>query len=389
MPVGPDIVAAIAERLAEHAGLELPTWLVEARVASRVAALEITPANYVALVRSPRGTSELDRLIEAVRVGESRLFRHRGQIGALVNDVVPALRASGKRSLKIWSAGCSTGEEPYTLAAVLARALAGTSISISILATDVSADALEIARGGRYSASAQAHIPEGWRDAFVIGDDGVSVRPEVGALVTFERANLLEGSAPRGFDIVWCRNVLIYFTPAARQQVIDRLVGATVPGGYVFVGYSESLREIAELRPVRGGEAVYYVRAERAPARGPTRERAEGRVERRFEPASELTPPPTRIPLAPPPDDLLVLDGQPNARDVAAAVSARLAIVGLRRLVIDLDPAQLLDDEIAPILARARAAARAANVELVLKATRSGTRRWLARHALDRQEEQP
>lgn len=382
MPIGADIVAAISKRLAAHAGLELPAWLVEARVTSRIAALAVSPPSYVALISSPRGVNELDRLIEAVRTGESRLFRHAGQIAALVDDVVPALRARGKRAVKVWSAGCSTGEEPYTLAAVLGRALPGTEVSI--LATDVSADALAVARGGRYPMSAYADIPDEWRDAFVVDDDAVCVRPEVAELVTFERANLLDGTAHRGFDIVWCRNVLIYFTDSARQQVIDRLVAATVIGGYVFAGYSESLREVAQLEAVRGGEAVYYVRSERVPARASSRELPlDSRTARDLEIPSELTPRPALTASAPPHDELLVLDLRPTARDVASAVSTRLAIVGLRRLVIDLDPAELLDDDIAPTLARARAAARAAGVELVLKATRAGTRRWLVRNALD------
>jgi hypothetical protein len=177
--------------------------------------------------------------------------------------------------------------------------------------------------------------------------------------------------------------VLIYFTPAARQRVIDRLVGATVRGGYVFVGYSESLRDVGELRTTRSGEAVYYTRSEPPPARASSRELE---LDRHVEIQQELTPPPIRVPLVPPPDAVLVLEGRPDAREVAAALSERLAIVGLRRLVIDLDPAELLDDEIAPILARVRAAARAADIELVLSASRSGTRRWLARHALDQED---
>jgi chemotaxis protein methyltransferase CheR len=179
---------------------------------------------------------------------------------------------------------------------------------------------------------------------------------------------------------VWCRNVLIYFTPEARRRVLERLIAATSPGGYLFVGYSESLRDVAQLQAIRAGDAVYYVRGARPPARA-----AEVPPSRRFD-ASEPTPPPSRIPSMPPPDAVLVLDRRPNARELAAELSARLAVVGLRRLVIDLDPAELLDDELAPVLARARAAARVAYVELVLRATRAGTRRWLARHALDDDE---
>lgn len=389
MPIGADIVAAVSRRLAAHAGLDLPTWLVEARVTSRIAALEVSPPSYVALISSPRGASELDRLIEAVRVGESRLFRHGGQIAALVDEVVPALRAGGKRAVKVWSAGCSTGEEPYTLAAVLGRALPG--IQVSILATDVSADALAVARDGRYPMSAYGDIPDEWRDAFIVDGDAVCVRPEVAELVTFERANLLDATARRGFDIVWCRNVLIYFTDSARQQVIDRLVAATVIGGYVFAGYSESLREVAQLEAVRGREAVYYMRSDRAPARASSCELAvDPKAARESEVSSEPTPRPTPIPRAASQhDEVLALGPRPTARDVASALSARLAIVGLRRLVIDLDPAELLDDDIAPTLSRARAAARAAGVELVLKATRAGTRRWLARNALDLSEDSP
>jgi chemotaxis protein methyltransferase CheR len=366
------MVAAISQRLAERAGFELPAWIVEARAASRIAALEVTAEQYLALIASPRGNAELDALIEAVRVGESRLFRHRSQITALVDHVVPALR--GKRALKVWSAGCSTGEEPYTLAAVLQRAL--PACTITILATDVSAAAVAIAEAARYPASALGDVPEPWRDAFVVDGETVRVRPDVAALVRFERANLVDSTNVRGCDLVWCRNVLIYFTDDARRRVIDRLIAATAPGGYMFVGYSETLRDEPELTPVRAGEAVYYVRARQTPVpmpRPPTDP---------FE-RVELTPPPMRIPVQPPPEDIYVLRGHPSPREVTAELTARLASAGLQRLVIDLDSAELLADELAPVLRRARAAARAAHVELVLRATRSGTRRWLARHTLE------
>jgi chemotaxis protein methyltransferase CheR len=400
VPIGSAIIDAIAARLADHAGLELPAWLVEARASSRIAVLGIAPADYVTLIASSRGTAELERLIEAVRVGESRLFRHRGQIAALVDDVVPRLRAAGKRAIKIWSAGCSTGEEPYTLAAVLAGALPGWTISI--IATDVSQEALTIAKRRAYPLAAYADVPEDWRDAFEVEGDVVRVRPEIAALVTFERANLVDRNAHRGFDLVWCRNVLIYFTSTARRQVVDRLVGATSPGGYLFVGYSESLRDVPQLQAVRAGDAVYYVRGSQVAARpSPLPAAHEGTTGHaaassaaaiapvhRFD-AREVTPPPTLIPQQPPDDDVLVLPLRPNARELASVLSARLAVVGLRRLVIDLDPAELLEDELAPVLARARAAARAAYVELVLRASRAGTRRWLARHELDTDEVLP
>jgi chemotaxis protein methyltransferase CheR len=428
-----DIVEAVAARLAEHAGLELPAWVVEARAAARMAALELAPADYVALIGSPRGTGELDELIEAVRVGETRLFRHRSQIKTLATAIVPALRASGRRAIRAWSAGCAAGQEPYTLAAVLARGLPGCTISV--LATDVSADAIELARRASYPAAAWADVPAEWQGAFEQDGDRVRVRPEIAALVRFERANLVDGAAPRHCDLVWCRNVLIYFTPEARRAAVQRLVAATSPGGFLFVGYSESLRDVPALEAVRTGDAVYYVRRDPEASAGagagagasagagerrrPSTDLLVASAGRRGTPASGVpvsihapgsgprpatgvaaepgtapglrpleahddhTPPPTRIPPAPPPEDVIVLRGHPDARSLIADITARLGMSGLVRLVIDLDGAELLGDDLAPVLRRARAAAEAAGIGLALRTTRAGARRWLARHALE------
>lgn len=396
MPVAPDIVQAIAQRLAERAGLELPAWVVEARAAARMEALSTTPDAYVALIESGRGSAELDELVEAVRVGETRLFRHRAQIAALCDDIVPALRASGKRTIRVWSAGCAGGEEPYTLAIVLARILPG--IQLQITATDVSADALATAAAGTYRASALADVPEPWREDFLLDGDVMRVRPELASLVRFERANLVDGNTPKACDIVWCRNVLIYFTPDARKRAIERLIAATNVGGYIFVGYSESLRDFRTLDAVRAGDAVYYVKrdSERRQVTAPS---SVTMPVQRLTPASGIpqltgsadsgawayaakTPPPAKIPSTPT-VDTLVLRGEPAARHVTAELTARLGIAGLQKLVVDLDAADLLHDELAQVFRRARAAAMAAHVALELRATRPGTRRWLARHGLE------
>lgn len=382
----PDTIGAIAERLADHAGLELPAWVIDARATARIAAVGCSPAEYVALIASPRGAGELAELIEAVRVGESRLFRHRPQIDVLAGVVAPALRARGQRTIRAWSAGCAAGEEPYTLAIVLSRAL--PDCAISILATDVSSEALARARTASYPRAALEHVPARYRDCFAGDGETVRVAPELAALVRFERANLLDGAAPRGCDLVWCRNVLIYFTADARRRAIDRLVGATAPGGFVFVGYSESLRDVAELDGQRASDAVYYVRRA-APAvrtRPPPVARPDPAAasDRRSAPiVAPIVAPGAAPGAAPASDDTLALRGQPAAAQLTAEISARLALPGLRSLWIDLDGAELLDDDLAPVLRRARAAAGAAGIELGVRATRAGTRRWLARHGLD------
>lgn len=385
MALAPDTIAAIARRLAERAGLQLPAWVIDARATARIAALGVPAGDYVALIDSARGAGELAALIEAVRVGESRLFRHRAQIDVLAGVVAPELRAQGRRAIRVWSAGCAAGEEPYTLAAVLSRALPGCAISI--VATDVSSDALARARAARYPRAALDHVPERYRDAFVDDGDGLRVTDEIAALVRFEQANLLDGAAPRGCDLVWCRNVLIYFTAEARRRAIDRLVGALVRDGVVFVGYSESLRDVAGLEARAAGDTVYYVRrgeaAPRARPTPPAAMQAPAALAERRAPGPEDRSPPPALPGDAPARATLALRGRPTAAGVIAEISARLALPGLAALTIDLDGAELLDDELARVLRRARSAAGAAGVAFELRAERPGTRRWLARHGLD------
>jgi chemotaxis protein methyltransferase CheR len=372
VPVAADIVAGVARVLAERAGLELAAWIVEARTAARASVLGVEPQAYLELIESTRGADELEELVEAVRVGESRLFRHRSQIAVLVDVIAPILRT--RRSVRVWSAGCAAGQEPYTLAAVLAKALPSTSVTI--VATDVSAAALALAEEGAYPRAALDDVPEEWRDGFYVDGDRVRVRAELARLVRFERANLIEGTTPRDCDLVWCRNVLIYFTQAARATAIDKLVSATVPGGYVFVGYSESLREVEQLEPQRAGDIVYYMRR-RPSYRAPTPLPLPAVAPLRTPPAGvRVVPPPVVI-------EVLSLAGSPDPAQVTAAIADRFAHDGLQSLVIDLDAAELLPDALAIVLRRARAAADSAGIELVLRATRAGAKRWLSRHHLE------
>lgn len=372
MALAPDILAGVARRLADHAGLQLPAWVVEARTSARIAALSLTPTAYLELIESGRGQSELGMLVEAVRVGETSLFRHKPQIAALLDLVVPALRARAKRSIRVWSAGCASGEEAYTLAIVLSRAL--PDYAIEILGTDMSAEAIEVAERGAYPHDELDDVPFEWQDAFDVDGDVIRVRSEVRRLVTFERANLLDASAPRGCDLVWCRNVLIYFSPEGRRRALDRVLSATLPGGFVFVGYSESLRDVEELEAQRSGDAVVYVRPEGPP------ERKTPMPRRTPTSSAAITVVPARSPGRT--EDVLVLAGTPQAPALTTQIGERLASGGLRRLVIDLDPADLLPDDLAPVLRRACAAARAAGIEIALQTTRPGARRWLSRHGL-------
>lgn len=390
MVLAADAIAAIAQRLAEHAGLELPAWVVDARAAARIAALGCTAADYVALIGSARGAGELAALIEAVRVGETRLFRHQAQIDVLTGVFAPAMRARRRQTIRVWSAGCAAGEEPYTLAIVLSRAL--PDHALSILATDVSQEALARARSASYPRAALDHVPAAYRDCFVVDGDTAHVAPDIARHVHFECANLVDGAAPRDCDLVWCRNVLIYFTAEARRRAIERLVGATAQGGFVFVGYSETLRDADGIEPRLAGATVYYVRTgANVRARPPT---PPVRTAPPAPTSGDRTPWPSAAPRAantepaPAPEaaSTIVLRGQPTTAELTAEISARLALRGLAWLTVDLDGAELLDDDLAPVLRRARAAAWTAGIRFAVAATRPGAVRWLNRHGFSADE---
>jgi chemotaxis protein methyltransferase CheR len=375
-----DILASLERRLRSHAGLELPAWVVESRARARMALLGVDAEHYVDLVSAPR-SDELAALVEAVRVGETRFFRHRSQVAALTDVVIPAWRARGERAPRVWSAGCATGEEPYTLALVLAERMPAPTFAPSILATDVSAEALAVARRGRYPRAAAAHIPDEWQRGVAIDGDVLRIRREVAQLVSFEEGNLAVAHGRRGFDLIWCRNVLIYFAPEARQEAVDRLVATLEPGGFLFVGYSESLRDVAGLEAVTAGECTIYRKRSAAPRPTPTPLPFPP-----LSPAPAPSPSPSRSPSpspSPPPvADTVAIRGHADPAAITAAISAALRSPGLRRLTVDLDAADHLGDEVAAVLRRARAAAAAAGIDLVWIAHRAPTQRWLRRHRL-------
>jgi chemotaxis protein methyltransferase CheR len=374
-----DILAGLERRLRDHAGLELPAWVIESRARARMALLGVDAEHYLDLVAAPR-SDELVALVEAVRVGETRFFRHRSQVTALTDVVIPAWRARGERAPRVWSAGCATGEEPYTLALVLAERMPPPTFAPSILATDVSAEALAVARRNRYPRAALAHIPDEWQPGVTVEGDSLRVRREVAQRVTFEEGNLAVAQGRRSFDLIWCRNVLIYFAPEARGEALARLVAALEPGGFLFVGYAESLRDVAELEAVAAADCTIYqkrIAASRSPTPVPSPSPFPS-------PPRPPPPPPSRSPSPPPvtATDAVTIRGDADPAAITASISAALRAPGLRRLTVDLDAAEHLGDEVAAVLRRARAAAAAAGIDLIWLADRAPIQRWLRRHRL-------
>jgi chemotaxis protein methyltransferase CheR len=237
--------------------------------------------SYLAHVESSLGLEERQQLLDAVTIQETHFFRNLPQMEALRRDVLPDLlkrnRSTG-RPLTIWSAGCSTGEEPYTLAMLLVQLFEETGpFPVRIVGTDVSAAALDVARAGVYSGRtihlAEPGAVDRWFDARP--DDSFSVAQPVRDLVEFRLQNLVADEPPFGpgeVDLVVCRNVTIYFGRETTRRLVDGFHRLLTPGGYLLLGHAETLWQISDsfsLLPV--GEAfVYRKEVQPSPGRTPS-----------------------------------------------------------------------------------------------------------------------
>jgi chemotaxis protein methyltransferase CheR len=242
----------------EHCGIALgehKRQLVQGRLFRRLRALGLSNfSSYCELLRrDPHG--ELGELASAISTNVTAFFREVHHYDLLVNELLPRWlhekRREGDR-LRIWSAGCSTGEEPYALAMVLAEALeqSGSNLDAKILATDLSPQALETARKGVYSLERLAGISAERCRRWMLRGEGeyeglACVHPRLRELVTIEPLNLLHPWPMRGpFDAIFCRNVVIYFDQPTKQRLFRRYAELLPAGGYLFLGHSESLHGV-------------------------------------------------------------------------------------------------------------------------------------------------
>jgi len=222
--------------------------------------------DYHAYVSSPEGRRvELARMIDEVTTNKTDFFREPAHFDFLTKTAVPAvLRLGGSGELAVWSAACSTGEEPYTIAMVLAELREGRrGLRPSILASDINETVLGKAVQAIYPAELARPIPNPLRRKFVMEGKGsqagyVRIAPEIRRMVTFRRLNLMdqEYHLGRSMHIVFCRNVIIYFDRETQVELFRRILGVMRPGGYLFIGHTESLTGINDDFQ-RVGPAVY------------------------------------------------------------------------------------------------------------------------------------
>lgn len=231
--------------------------LLEDRCARRMQALGIKNLRdyYDCLTAKPTRHAELVALLNEITIGETCFFRNVPQLDAIRQTVLPKVIAArektSQRHLRIWSAGCSTGEEPYTLSMVLLEEQKKQAHpwTFEIVATDLNERSIAHALQGRFDGYSTRNIPERFKQYFLVRNGEFCIAPEVKARVTFKQANLSDPAhmaGIRGMDIVLCCNVLIYFDSASKQRVIRHFHENLLPHGYLFLGHAESLYGVSD-----------------------------------------------------------------------------------------------------------------------------------------------
>jgi chemotaxis protein methyltransferase CheR len=238
---------AVSQLVQRICGINLHTGkyeLVRARLTAQLRELQLADVDsYLNLVASDDSGRELARLIDLLTTNKTSFFREPRHFDLLRDRVLPELYVRNQ-PFRAWSAGCSSGEEPYSLAMVLNEQL-GSAAAIRILATDISARMLARARAGVYPAPSVADVPPLLRRTAFRAVTGApysySVSDPLRAMIRFAQLNLMGPWPMRGrFELICCRNVMIYFENATQQALVDRFWEMLVPGGYFFVGHSES-----------------------------------------------------------------------------------------------------------------------------------------------------
>jgi chemotaxis protein methyltransferase CheR len=227
--------------------------LIRARLGKRMRALGLaTLPEYWAYLCSPAGSEEVGRAIDALTTNFTQFLRERDHFDYMVAEALPRMLGQGQRRFSVWSAACATGEEPYTIAFQLSeRFPPADGWDWTIHATDISSRVLETAQRGVYPEDRMSSLPGDWvRKFFQRGFGSCEglwrVKAPVRQRITFERMNLLDGAESGGnFEIIFCRNVMIYFDRPTQERLANRLSRALVSGGYLFTGRAESLNGLA------------------------------------------------------------------------------------------------------------------------------------------------
>lgn len=235
---------------------DVKKYLLENRLARRLEEKNFKTFEeyYYFLKYDPKRHHEFSSLFDSITTNETSFFRNPPQLEAFEKGVIPAVveshRKSSNNKIRVWSAACSTGEEPYTIAIILLENKSLVSgMSVEIVASDISEIVLTSARKGVYGSNSVRNTSKQYLDKyFIANSDSYTIKPEVKNMVKFSNINLYDQSKMKmmkGFDVIFCRNVLIYFDEKAKRQVISNLYDSLNIGGYLIIGHSESLHSIS------------------------------------------------------------------------------------------------------------------------------------------------
>lgn len=249
-------------------------YLLESRVGRRLSVLALPDfPSYLRHVQNGGGRAELPLLINAVTINETFFFRNEAQLEALESDIIPEAvarnRARGRSVIRIWSAACSTGDEPYSLALLVKERFGARypGVRFEIIGTDINTEVVTTARAGVYGPYAVRNVPPTLLSRYFRQEgDQYTLSPEIRSMVSFRTLNLMDRAGMlslRGCDVILCANVLIYFDPASKQQVVTSLYDSLQDGGYLLVGFSETLYGVTQaFKPVRYAKTIAYKKGE-------------------------------------------------------------------------------------------------------------------------------
>ncbi|MDC1067926.1 protein-glutamate O-methyltransferase CheR [Candidatus Kapabacteria bacterium] len=249
-------------------------YLLESRIQRRIDELKLSSfEDYHKLINSFNGRDELNKLFDAITINETYFFRAEFQFEAFENVLAPEIikkTASYKKTMRIWSAASSSGEEAYTIAMIIDYKLKSRfpDVNFEIIASDINETVIESAKKGEYKDYAIRNIPPDYmRKYFTKKGSLYTISDKIKKMVEFKKINLYDPISVRKagrIDIAWCCNVLIYFDIPSKQKVVKSLYEAINSNGYLFIGYSESLHGITnDFKLVHLPKAMAYQKIEK------------------------------------------------------------------------------------------------------------------------------
>lgn len=252
IPLPEDVFRLVRDIIKDYCGLYFDDgsrYLLEKRLSRRIKNHHLNDfRDYYRFIRyDSRAEEELSAIMDVLTVNETYFFREQNQLMAFGEEILEELKAvnRNKRTLRIWSAGCSTGEEPYTIAMLINEKAAFSGWDIEIHGSDINQRVLQTARRGVYRKNSFRTTEPYFLNKYFVEEDGAyRISDAVKKYVNFSYLNLLDPFKAKflgRMDVIFCRNVLIYFDNASRRRVIDNFYDRLMDGGYLLLGHAESL----------------------------------------------------------------------------------------------------------------------------------------------------